>query len=65
MLESNKLKKLLAKITKYTDKAYLKSLGNFFYIVMLNAEPVFLFKPNRRRFKSQLFHLRSDFEQDS
>lgn len=29
MFESNKLKKPLAKITKYEDKAHLKSLGNF------------------------------------
>lgn len=63
MLESNKLKKSLAKI-KCVDKAHAKSLG-FFLKVVESVFPFFFFNPNQSRFKFQLFYSLSHFEQDS
>lgn len=69
MLESNKLKKSLAKI-KCVDKAHAKSLG-FFLKVVESVFSFFFSNPNQSRFKSQPFYLLSCygdkivFEQDS
>ena len=53
MLESNKLKKSLAKI-KCVDKAHAKSLGFFLKVVESVFSFFFFFNPNQSRFKSQL-----------